>query len=444
MDPDGDRLSHAPARPARSVLQQIKVRHPYYYREMFIPQATSGPGTATWSPDGRELVYSMQGTLWRQRVGSDERRQLTDGPGYDYQPDWSPDGHRIVYASYRNDAIELRLLDLTTGSSMPLLANGAVNLEPRWSPDGRRLAFMSTLYQGRWHLFTAEVTDAGSRRSGHQNQRRPGQRTSPVLLQHRGSVFLAGVVTRRSELSGVSNRGHIWGSGTIWRMPAARPVARRRGRFATRRRPGRRAPTGAATASAWSTASYFGRQWHQLWLMTAEGGNPFQLTYGDFDATVAALVARRPPDRLRLQRRRQHQPLASSRCRAERAASAGPAPRLSLARGPARLTVMTRVGARPGPGLGDRPGRPELRARRRLAARRRRLRPARTPVRVRLLPHRRRARSLTLRPALYTIEVIPGPEYCGSRGGRSDRRRRRHRRSASRSSRLDDLAGRGW
>ena len=51
------------------VLQQIKVRHPYYYREMFIPQATSGPGAATWSPDGTELVYAMQGTLWRQRVG---------------------------------------------------------------------------------------------------------------------------------------------------------------------------------------------------------------------------------------------------------------------------------------------------------------------------------------------------------------------------------------
>jgi hypothetical protein len=39
------------------VLQQIKVRHPYYYREMFIPQVTSGPSSAAWSPDGRELVY---------------------------------------------------------------------------------------------------------------------------------------------------------------------------------------------------------------------------------------------------------------------------------------------------------------------------------------------------------------------------------------------------
>jgi len=32
---------------------------------------------------------------------------------------------------------------------------------------------------------------------------------------------------------------------------------------------------------------YLGRQWHQLWLTTAEGGDPFQLTYGNFDITGA-------------------------------------------------------------------------------------------------------------------------------------------------------------
>jgi hypothetical protein len=32
-------------------------------------------------------------------------------------------------------------------------------------------------------------------------------------------------------------------------------------------------------------SGYHGRQWNQLWLMTSEGGDPFQLTYGEFDAT---------------------------------------------------------------------------------------------------------------------------------------------------------------
>ena len=131
------------------VLKQIHVPHAYYWREMYLPQATSGPSSAAWSPDGEELVYSMQGTLWRQRLGTPEAVQLTDGPGYDYQPDWSPDGKSVVYTSYRNDALELRLLDLRSGESRALVADGAVNLDPRFSPDGRRVAFVSTAYEAR-------------------------------------------------------------------------------------------------------------------------------------------------------------------------------------------------------------------------------------------------------------------------------------------------------
>nr|MBA3260767.1 CehA/McbA family metallohydrolase [Gemmatimonadales bacterium] len=33
-------------------------------------------------------------------------------------------------------------------------------------------------------------------------------------------------------------------------------------------------------------ASYLGRQWHQLWLMTDRGAGPVQLTYGEYDATA--------------------------------------------------------------------------------------------------------------------------------------------------------------
>src|ERR1041384_4183897 len=105
------------------VLKQIHVPHSYYYREMYLRQATSGPSAAAWSPDGEELVYSMQGSLWRQRLGSTEATQLTDGPGYDYQPDWSPDGRQIVYVSYRRDEIELRVLSLATGESTPLVSD---------------------------------------------------------------------------------------------------------------------------------------------------------------------------------------------------------------------------------------------------------------------------------------------------------------------------------
>src|SRR5207253_8712147 len=96
----------------------------------------------------------MQGSLWRQRIGSRVAQQLTAGDGYDYQPDWSPDGRLVVSARYARDTIELQLLDLVARSERPVTTNGAVNVEPRWSPDGTRPAFLSSANNGRWPVVT--------------------------------------------------------------------------------------------------------------------------------------------------------------------------------------------------------------------------------------------------------------------------------------------------
>ena len=101
------------------------------------------------------LVYSMAGTLWRQPVDSTVAEQLTAGPGYDYQPDCSPDGRWVVYVTYRRDAMELWAL-IWRGSTHQLTTGGAVNVEPRFSPDGKRLAFVSTSYNGRFHIFVGD------------------------------------------------------------------------------------------------------------------------------------------------------------------------------------------------------------------------------------------------------------------------------------------------
>jgi WD40 repeat protein len=165
----------------RPVLPQIDLPHPYYYREMYLPQLTSGPSSVTWSPNSQEVVYSMGGSLWRQKIDSVGAQQLTDGSGYDYQPDWSPDGTSVVYCSYQNDAIELWQLDLKSGKSAQLTEGGAVNMEPRWSPDGRKIAFVSTSYNKRFHIFLAEVQPAHRHDSAHR-----GDQGLPAALLLRG------------------------------------------------------------------------------------------------------------------------------------------------------------------------------------------------------------------------------------------------------------------
>jgi TolB protein len=99
----------------QAVLKQIDLPHSYYYREVYLPQLTTGPSAAAWSPDSRSLVYSMAGSLWRQELAGTTAEQLTAGPGYDYQPDWSMDGRWIVFVRYDRDAVELWSLDLRDG-----------------------------------------------------------------------------------------------------------------------------------------------------------------------------------------------------------------------------------------------------------------------------------------------------------------------------------------
>ncbi|HMI53241.1 MAG TPA: DPP IV N-terminal domain-containing protein, partial [Candidatus Saccharimonadales bacterium] len=203
----------------KPVLPQIELPHPYYYREMYLPQLTSGPSSVAWAPDSQEVVYSMGGSLWRQRLDSREAQQITDGAGYDYQPDWSPDGKSIVYVSYQGNAMELWLLDVATGRTWQLTNAGAVNVEARWSPDGKRIVFVSTTYKKRFHIFVGEIRDG---RLG--NIARLTGETKSSLPRYYYSAFdteISPVWSRDGkDIVFVSNRGHIHGSGGFWRMRA--------------------------------------------------------------------------------------------------------------------------------------------------------------------------------------------------------------------------------
>lgn len=271
----------APAQ-RRPVLPQIDLPHPYYYRELYLPQLTSGPGSVAWSPDGREVVYSMGGSLWRQAIDSSTATQLTDGPGYDYQPDWSPDGKRIVYCTYAHDALELWLLDLPSGTRHALTNGGAVNVEPRWSPDGKRIAWVSTSYHKRFHIFSGNVV--GDHLEGAE--RLTGETRSP-LPRYYYSAFdmeMSPVWSRDGrEILFVSNRGHIYGTGSFWRM-AARPGATAR-EIHYEETSWKARPDFSPDGSRMVYSSYLGGSWQQLWVLPANGGDAFPLSYGDWDNT---------------------------------------------------------------------------------------------------------------------------------------------------------------
>jgi Tol biopolymer transport system component len=264
------------------VLKQIDLPHRYYYREMYLPQLTMGPSSAAWSSDSRSLVYSMSGTLWRQAVDSGIAEQLTSGPGYDYQPDCSPDGRWVAYVKYRQDAMELWVLDLEKRQSHQITSGGAVNVEPRFSPDGKRLAFVSTSYNRRFHIFVGDFD--GGELSGVRRLTGESRNNLPRFYYSEFDHEISPAWSPDgTDLIFVSNRGHIYGTGGFWRMKAEPGAEQREIHYeetAWKARPDF-APDGKRIVYA----SYLGGQWHQLWVMPSDGGDPFPVSYGDFDNT---------------------------------------------------------------------------------------------------------------------------------------------------------------
>src|SRR5438132_1923759 len=266
----------------RPVLPQIDLPHPYYYRELYLPQLTSGPSSVAWAPDSKEVVYSMAGSLWRQKLDSKEAAQLTDGPGYDYQPDWSPDGKSIVYVSYQKDAMELWLLDVASGKSAQLTIGGAVNVEPRWSPDGKRIVFVSTQFNKRFHIFRADVRDGKLknivRLTGETKSELPRYYYSPYDTEINPAWTRDG-----QEILFVSNQGHIHGTGGFWRMKAEPGETAREIHYEETNWKAR--PDFSPDGSRMVSSSYRGRQWYQLWVLPGNGGEAFPISYGDWDET---------------------------------------------------------------------------------------------------------------------------------------------------------------
>lgn len=279
-------LVAGPANAGRvAVLKQVDLPHSYYWRELYIPQLTTGPSSVSFTPDGNSLIYSMGGSLWQQAIGSGEALELTHAPGaYDYQPDVAPDGQSVVFSRYARDSIELWRLDLMTGRERPLTSESAVNVEPRLSPNGKRVAWVSTLGTGHFNLFIADIAPGGLRNA------RPllGERQSAIKRYYYSTYDHAinpSWTPDGKRILYVTNNEVAWGTGDIWSVAVDDPGDRRK--VLSEETSWSARPEASPDGKRLLFASYHGRQWRQLWLTTPGGAAPLPLTFGEFDRSNA-------------------------------------------------------------------------------------------------------------------------------------------------------------
>ncbi|MCX6561126.1 MAG: hypothetical protein NTZ26_11525 [Candidatus Aminicenantes bacterium] len=96
-----------------------------------------------FSPDGAKIAYASseadgKGDIWIMNSDGSGRERLTDRPDtYDYFASWSPDGRSIVFSSgtehYPTQGIwSLAIVRVTTKRVIPLFGSGARDVFPDW------------------------------------------------------------------------------------------------------------------------------------------------------------------------------------------------------------------------------------------------------------------------------------------------------------------------
>jgi serine/threonine protein kinase len=148
FSPDGDRLAfHSDRAPAGIYVMEATGEN--------LRPVTSGGFHPSWSPDGKEIVFSEAGfsapsvrntipsKLWIVNVETGAKRLLTDRDAM--QPMWSPNGARIAFwfmppGVGRSD---IAIIGRNGGEVLVVTKDASTNWNPVWSPDGKFLYFAS-------------------------------------------------------------------------------------------------------------------------------------------------------------------------------------------------------------------------------------------------------------------------------------------------------------
>ncbi|HUQ90283.1 MAG TPA: CehA/McbA family metallohydrolase [Bryobacteraceae bacterium] len=258
-----------------------------YMFNYYLPQvSTTTPWAPAWSPDGRWVAVSMYGSIWKVDPKSGTAFEVSYNSKLHSSPDWSPDGKWIVYtADDGGKTIQLESVNVETGATRRLTSDQHLYLDPVFSPDGTKLAYVSTKPKGYFNVYVREIRDgslAGEEvaitvdKSYGKNRLYFGEwdmHIQPTWTPDGRSIVL------------VSNQGAALGSGDIWRVPVEANGMVKATRVYQEESLYRSRPDVSIEGKRVLFTSTRGAadQWTHLYIVPIQGGEPYKLTFGDYD-----------------------------------------------------------------------------------------------------------------------------------------------------------------
>ncbi|MFL5786545.1 MAG: S41 family peptidase [Flavisolibacter sp.] len=114
---------------------------------LVISVAVNAQNTPLWlrypaiSPDGKTIVFSYKGDLYKVPASGGEAYPLTINEAYDYMPVWSHDGKWIAFASDRYGNFDVYIMPSTGGEAKRLTNHSANDYPYDFTSDDKKVLF---------------------------------------------------------------------------------------------------------------------------------------------------------------------------------------------------------------------------------------------------------------------------------------------------------------
>lgn len=122
-----------------------------------ITETNINEGAPAWTPDGEQIVYSLDGDIWKVDTESKIPVILKDNEFNNYNPVFNPEGTRMAFLSDKEGSKDIWVMNADGTGMEQLTFSDQDEMDPAWSPDGKSIAYSSNK-AGEFNIWKMELS----------------------------------------------------------------------------------------------------------------------------------------------------------------------------------------------------------------------------------------------------------------------------------------------